>query len=116
MLAVAHVWLLLRPGQPHLIEIFPAPIDLTHPSVQARLIGRLGKLRVNPVYAFALRNQQPGQIFPKVFALRLIREEPPEIFHGLLHNRWKCYCSWHTPYFLPALLFLQKFRWFSSLR
>ena len=62
LMAVARVGRFLQPLQPPRVQRGDIPIGLGEEAVQARLVGRLGELAIDPRHTFPLGDHQAGEI------------------------------------------------------
>ncbi len=76
---VARLRVLLQPRQTLAIEFGLAPGDFGHPAVETRLIGGLGKLRIDTGNILFGRHQQAGQVLGKVATFRLVGKNSPKL-------------------------------------
>jgi len=86
----------LQPIEAPLVEGLFIPVNLSDPAVQAGLVGRDGKLPVDPANGFAFRDKQASQILSEVLALGLIGKQIRVLGHQVLHDGGELNNRWHT--------------------
>jgi hypothetical protein len=78
------------------VECLFIPVNLSDPAVQARLVGRGGKLAVDPADGFAFRNKQASQILGEVPTLWVVRKQIRVLNQEILHDAGKFDNRGHT--------------------
>ncbi len=86
LLRVAGRSITLEHGQTMLIEALGLPIDFGHPAIEAGLIGRLRKLRIDTTDGLALSDQQAGEIFGEVASFWFVTEQMSELCKSFLDD------------------------------
>ena len=88
-LAIARFGSALQPLQTAVIERLCVPGLGTQPAMQARLVGRDGKLTINATDILALSDHQSSHILGEMLPSGFIGKEVTKNSEGVLHNRGK---------------------------
>jgi hypothetical protein len=69
-----------------LVELADIPVGIGEEAVDARLVGGLGELAVDAGDVLAVSDEQAGEVFGEVAALRFVGEQIAELAQGVFDD------------------------------